>query len=314
MIKRFLSLLFVIFLSAVMAGPVYARVISSGFSDTKISANNNFSTSILDFSLKDTSDNPLISPFFNITNMKPGDSHLQTVRVKKDPGSIDFKYEINFLKTSGENNLCDALQLKASLNGVDQFNGNLSDFNMIHDVAIGPSGQNDWDFTISLSNTADSLKNKTCGFNLVFKGYQADSDGAWGFFDSHSLANNVATGAWTETGLMRSLMIGPTLPTEPEIELNISADLETLSFKVININNFKILSYELTYDADLAPQGIMGSLILDNQNEYIKNNIILGSCSTDGKCTYDTGIKNMKLKVTLTDEDGNKTVLEKLVP
>jgi len=96
-----------------------------------------------------------------------------------------------------------------------------------------------------------------------------------------------------------------TVTPPPEIVLNISNAHKTLSFTVKNLTNYIKLSYELTYDSDLGPQGIIGEVELNNQNEYTKENIILGTCSSGGTCTYHTGIKNIQLKISLEDKNRN---------
>lgn len=102
-------------------------------------------------------------------------------------------------------------------------------------------------------------------------------------------------------------------PENPQLELNISPDREFASFKVTNIQDFVKLSYELTYDTDTISDGVVGSEDLSGQDEYAKDGITLGTCSSGGTCVYYTGVYNIKLKVILEDSDGNPTALEKII-
>lgn len=132
------------------------------------------------------------------------------------------------------------------------------------------------------------------------------------------------TGAWVDPDptpgkpnvLTQNYLTSPFEPEPSEVvlELTISDDKKTASFKVSKIQGFKKLSYELTYDTDTVPQGIFGDSDLNNQDEYTKDNLVLGTCSSGGTYVYHTGIKNIKLKVSLTDKGGNTATLEKLSP
>lgn len=95
----------------------------------------------------------------------------------------------------------------------------------------------------------------------------------------------------------------------PSLNLKIGEDLKSVNFEAQNIQNFQKLDYEVTYDSDLAPQGVIGSATLSGELNYQKQ-IILGTCSTGGTCVYQTGVKNFNLKVELTDPSGNKTTLK----
>lgn len=100
-----------------------------------------------------------------------------------------------------------------------------------------------------------------------------------------------------------------TILASPSISIYIST--QSASFKVINLTGFEKLSYTLTYDSDLAVQGVQGVALLQGVKEFEKTGILLGTCSTGGTCVYHTGVKNILLKVKLTDKDGKVTSLEK---
>lgn len=98
---------------------------------------------------------------------------------------------------------------------------------------------------------------------------------------------------------------------KPEPELNLSKDDKNIYLGVKNIDGYTKLSYELTYDTDSSPQGVVGSVDLTaGQSEYQKD-VLLGTCSTGGTCVYQSGVKNVHLKITLTNSSGTDLVLEK---
>lgn len=97
------------------------------------------------------------------------------------------------------------------------------------------------------------------------------------------------------------------LRTTPQATLTLSDDKKYFSFTIKNIKDFIKLTYELTYDTDSQPQGIIGETELNNQEEYVKENLILGTCSTGGTCVYHSGVKSFNLEVNLTDSS-NQTI------
>lgn len=194
--KKIISVFIIVIFSLMAVKPVFAGHVSGYFSDKEISTRNIFSVTTLDFSLRDTSDNFLTSPLFNISAMIPGNYETKTVRIKKD-GALDFKYNIVFSKTSGDDVLCDALKIEAKLDGTTVYNGSLSAFNL-SSIPTVTAGQDDWEMTVSLSDSSSGLKNKNCSFDLTYKGWQEDSDGTWGFTDTHLLMSSITSGTtWT---------------------------------------------------------------------------------------------------------------------
>lgn len=212
MIKKILLIILLFLLSLVFVKPSFAVAVSGGYSDNENSNINVFSASTLYFFLSDTSDNSLDLPLFNSSVMQPGLSLNKNVRITKK-GQEDFKYNINFSKTSGDDNLCKALQIEVKFLGVTKFNGNLSEFSFSSPVIISSTGIDDWDFKIFLSDTNSDLKDKNCSFDLNFHGFQLDSNGSWGFSDSHSLNSTVSTTTW-ENVVDQSLSSQVNLQTE----------------------------------------------------------------------------------------------------
>lgn len=198
MLKRSLSILTICLFTLTLVKSTYATPVAGGFfGDTKILAGNSLSASTLFFTITDTADKPLSSPYFDISDMKPGDSQSKTIRIKKG-GIEDFKYNLTFHKTDGDEGLCSALKIETKLEGTTVYNGNLSSLTINPTSTISSSGTDQWEITISLSDSSSELENKTCSFDLAFKGWQINSDGSWGFRDQHSIGNSITTGTWED--------------------------------------------------------------------------------------------------------------------
>lgn len=98
--------------------------------------------------------------------------------------------------------------------------------------------------------------------------------------------------------------------SSPILDLILSDDKKSVSFKVTNIKDYSSLSYELTYTAYDMEKGIVGSGVdITGQTEYEKTDLDLATCS-DGACAYDQNVHNFQLKITLVDKDGKQTVLQ----
>lgn len=54
-------------------------------------------------------------------------------------------------------------------------------------------------------------------------------------------------------------------------------------------------------------QGITGTKIIAGADKIEVDNLILGACSSEEKCVYNTGIKNIKLEVILHKTGEDKT-------
>jgi signal peptidase I len=113
--------------------------------------------------------------------------------------------------------------------------------------------------------------------------------------------NIISTGHWPTDRLM--------INTDPAVTLAISDDRHTAAFVVANTSAFDHLAYTLSYDTDTQPQGLTGTILINGNNTITKDGLTLGTCSANDTCTYNTGIKNMILEVTLTKNDNTTVVL-----
>lgn len=79
---------------------------------------------------------------------------------------------------------------------------------------------------------------------------------------------------------------------------------------------YSALEYELSYDTEIGPKGSIGRekgkpiKLSEGQDEF-EREVELGSCSTGGKCSYYTGVKNFKIVVKFYDENDEVYVLRK---
>lgn len=187
--KILISLLIGLF-SILNTGLAYA-----GFMDSADSAGNNFSAATLSFNLTDNSGSSLFVPLFYSSDLILGDSKTGSFRIVKE-GLLDFKYNIYFVKTAGDDTLCSGLNIEAKMDGTTLYNGSLSGLSIDPRPTI-TDRTDEWEITISLFDSEEELMETNCSFSLVVKGWQLDSDGSWGFYDSDFLAGNeFSTTTW----------------------------------------------------------------------------------------------------------------------
>ncbi len=167
------------------------------FYDQESSLSNNFSAESLDFSLRDTVDDAILfPPLFDLSNFKPSNHSTEIVRVHND-GGLSFNYGLRTEKTGGDDTFCNALKIEAKVDGTTRYNGGVLGLN-ISPFPIPGTGQEDWELKIGFDDNNPLLQGKTCQFNLVYRGWQLDSDGTWGFVDEEVLGNVVtAARDWT---------------------------------------------------------------------------------------------------------------------
>lgn len=103
------------------------------------------------------------------------------------------------------------------------------------------------------------------------------------------------------------------LSGEPRLDLYTYNEGRTVGFRVLNVSEFNSLFYELTYDTDTISDGVAGAEDLIGQEEYAKDGITLGTCSSGGTCVYYAGVHNIELKVELEDPGGVITALEQMI-
>ena len=136
---------------------------------------------------------------------------------------------------------------------------------------------------------------------LTLIGFSLVGETNSGYLDQiKSVGNSISATNWNPA----------TVQTEPEAMLILSEDKKSISFSVKNISDFVKLNYELTYETNTVPQGIVGEHVLQGEPEFKKEKILLGTCSSSG-CTYHDIVKNLKLKISLLDEKGERILIER---
>jgi hypothetical protein len=159
----------------------------------RVVRSNNFTATTLSFSTRHTANNAQVSFLFNSNGFQPEGFDLKAVRIKKD-GKMDFKYRLKYIKKSGDDDLCNQLNLTVIQNWQQKYQGRLSLFSL--DSNIPASGKQDWIFYISLDDNQDFLKNKVCEFDFYFKTWRDNPDDKKGFYAQRSLPNYISSGNW----------------------------------------------------------------------------------------------------------------------
>ncbi len=98
----------------------------------------------------------------------------------------------------------------------------------------------------------------------------------------------------------------------PKIKTKISSDRHHYSFYLSDIEDFYDCKYEATYETDMATKGFGGHVALNRQSVFSKENILLGSRSSEAGESYDGKVKNLKISVVLTRPDGTTEKIEYL--
>lgn len=101
-----------------------------------------------------------------------------------------------------------------------------------------------------------------------------------------------------------------TVKSSSSTGINISprlrSDRRALIVYFANLQNARSVSYSLTYDTSIQPEGAIGSVSTTGPSN-ISQELLFGTCSKN-VCRYHTGIKNAKLDVTYTTKSGKKYI------
>lgn len=82
------------------------------------------------------------------------------------------------------------------------------------------------------------------------------------------------------------------------------SDRRALIVYFSNLQNAKAVSYALTYNTSIQPEGAVGSLNLKGSNTASQE-LLFGTCSKN-VCRYHTGVNNARLEVSYTTVAGKK--------
>lgn len=92
----------------------------------------------------------------------------------------------------------------------------------------------------------------------------------------------------------------------PYITATTSADKKIVSLVFNNTSDSRSALYKFTYSSNSGDKSTSGNITFDSSSQKVSREIVLGVCSGDA-CTYDTGVKNIKIIVTFTQKDGTKS-------
>jgi len=166
----------VMLLVAMNVGILNIPIINAFYGDQESSIDNTFSAGHLDITLSNTD-------FEGTISNDPGDKVEFQTTVAKMVGNLPTQYEILYEKVSGDDNLCNALNLEAS-RGVINFNGALT---TLYTGATTDFGL--WNFALSVLLGQTVSAGEKCSFDLIFRAWidGVPSVSESGFWDEERL-------------------------------------------------------------------------------------------------------------------------------
>ncbi|KKR50519.1 MAG: hypothetical protein UU81_C0002G0033 [Microgenomates group bacterium GW2011_GWC1_41_8] len=97
-----------------------------------------------------------------------------------------------------------------------------------------------------------------------------------------------------------------------EAEITMQPNGKNVDITITGLDGrFESMEYELSYDTDKGPKGVIGKMPLKAGQDSVEREERLGTCSTGGKCTDHTGVENFKLVVKFYTADDEVFILEK---
>lgn len=261
---------------------------NASYMDDETSYVNSFTAASLDFSLKDENATQMTS-LFNEPKLKSDAEAVKIVKVVNE-GSMPFYYFPKFVMTGGESSVCEKISLKAFKNSIEKYDGLLTDFDLSLSPILINSDTDVWEFQVKHENNEENLQGKKCIFDLVFDGYQNTS--LSGFSDTERVGSTVG------------------FSYKPGLSATHNKPLHKFIFTLSNLSNFTDFSYTLNYDTVTISDQVSGGESLSNQNSKTID-ILLGTCSSGGNCTYQLNPHNFDLQVTLHDIDNDSITLSK---
>ena len=163
----------------------------SYYFDSEASNQNVYQAGVLDFDLTSPTTNFISSDI--VSNIVPGDSVTREASVIRNGNP--FQYNASVVKTSGDDDFCNALILEAELEGETKYSGGLMSFNLAPPIIIGEDGQDDWLFTVTLPIGENFPPDKVCEVKFVFDGWQINlPNSSSGFSDQEEIPSSFVTG------------------------------------------------------------------------------------------------------------------------
>ncbi len=182
--KIFLKILAVVLVIELNGSGIFsAGVAFAYFIDHEI-GNTLFGAGTLDFSLN----NDTWQLATTSVSLLPGDFVEKNIAVTNE-GNLNFQYSVNFIKTAGDDDFCNGLDLIAKVDSVIIYNGKLIDF--FATTTFTTSSANIWNFQAGLSSASITYFDKKCEFKFNFIGWQENLENFTnGFWDQEENTDN----------------------------------------------------------------------------------------------------------------------------
>ncbi|HRN96390.1 MAG TPA: hypothetical protein PLD54_03015 [Candidatus Levybacteria bacterium] len=256
--------------------------------NTEITKQNIFKADSLDFELTNQNGDTHTGLFFDKKKLKKDEVMEKNIFVTKK-GDLNFYYYPEFKYISGNDEVCDELTLIAQKEGNEVYSGSLSEFNLATESAQITGNADEWKFIVTHTNENKELQGDSCKFDIQFLAFQnLDKSG---FSDTEKVSSSIG------------------IAYEPKLTAKYNSSTHKFIFTLSNLTNFTSFEYELMYDTDTVPNGILGSETFDDIDKKTISKL-LGTCSDDG-CTYQPNPHNFTLTIELADIDGEKVTVSK---
>jgi hypothetical protein len=156
-----------IFAILIMSGMNWAGLFAVGntaaaYFDEEVSQHNLLTAGSIDFLLTNGS----FAPTTTAISLPPGGSISKEIGMQMAEGSNPMQYFASSTDLYGDFPFCDTLDARASLSGVEQFHGKLSDLLVPATTTIGT-----WNLNLS-SSPSSTFQNSYCSFSIEYNGWQ----------------------------------------------------------------------------------------------------------------------------------------------
>lgn len=106
----------------------------------------------------------------------------------------------------------------------------------------------------------------------------------------------------------------PTISDNIIVDLTAKDENRAIVLKIKGLtDDIDSIQYELTYTTGNGlPRGVLGKISVKGEKEIIRDDIVLGTCSS-GRCVYDTGVKEINLSLKFNTAAGPKVFQRKYI-
>lgn len=171
---------------------VFSQYTDADLFDQDSVRENVISATTLDFSALDTANETSKKLFFSVSGLLPGGFHTESIRVK-NAGQLGFPFTIVAAQTSGNESLCQNLEVRVLQDWKTIYSGSLLSLAYSGELKA-TSDTEDLVFVVSLSNKDVNLKNQVCSFAFAISSALPSKN----FSDTEVLDNTISTGTWSE--------------------------------------------------------------------------------------------------------------------